>query len=242
MTPADSMCATHPAVRSTATCTRCGRFACNACLSSDGSLCVDCLARLAQELPPLKDRALFAMGGVALTCAFHALMALFAGLMVGKGELSDESPLMLLNGLAALGYLFVFIISVVLVCRWFHLAIRYALARGATLEVKTPGQGVGSWFIPFVNLVRPFNVTRQMMANAGLDAGLVGAWQGLWVTGNILANAGSRVPGDAGLWLSVGSDLFLIGAGAAFIAVARKLDWSPAEGQGGALQSGARVL
>jgi hypothetical protein len=56
---------------------------------------------------------------------------------------------------------------VVLVCRWFHRAIRHALARGASLEVAAPVTGMGSWFIPLVNLARPFNVTRQMLSHAG---------------------------------------------------------------------------
>jgi hypothetical protein len=45
----------------------------------------------------------------------------------------------------------------------------HALARGASLEVQTPAAGVWSWFIPFVNLVRPFSLSRQRLINAATD-------------------------------------------------------------------------
>lgn len=222
----ESMCATHPTVRSVTTCKRCGRFACAQCLPNYDELCTDCLARVSAEVPPLENRALLAAIGVGATSAFHGLMALLGGAMVATNDTSEDSALAMANGLASLGYLVTFITSVVLVCMWFHRAIRHAQARGASLEVATPAAGVGSWFIPFVNLARPFNVTRQMLSHAGQSPGIASSWQGFWVAGNIIANVSVRLDGQAGQAIGVVSDLFLIGAGVCFILITRSLRWT----------------
>jgi uncharacterized membrane protein YhaH (DUF805 family) len=50
-------CALHPAVDATATCVRCGDYACSACLSKDSSgLCVACDARRRQQPEPVNTR------------------------------------------------------------------------------------------------------------------------------------------------------------------------------------------
>jgi hypothetical protein len=224
--PTESMCARHPTVRSVTTCKRCGRFACAQCLPNLDELCTDCVARVSADLPPLENRALLAALGVGATSAFHGLMALLGGAMVATNDTSEDSALAMANGLASLGYLVTFITSVVLVCMWFHRAVRHALARGASLEVATPAAGVGSWFIPFVNLARPFNVTRQMLSHAGQNSGIASTWQAFWVAGNIIANVSVRLDGLAGQGVGVVSDLFLIGAGVCFIHITRSLRWS----------------
>lgn len=184
------------------------------------------MARTAIAVPPLEGRANLAAMGLMASVGMHGMMAFTALAQLATGQTGDEGLLVIASGLVALLYVAVFITTVVLVCRWFHLATRHALAREAGLEVSTPGSAVRSWFIPFLNLVRPFNLTRQMLESAGLDVALVGVWQALWIAGNIAANLSNRIPGEAGLITGVVSDLLLVGAGLSFVQIVRKLRWA----------------
>lgn len=220
-----SKCAVHFDAPSVATCRRCGRFCCASCLPQL-ELCTECSQRLANELPPLEGRATLAALGLWASAGTHGLMGLLAALQLGTGQLEETTPLAMASGVAALLYLVIFITTVVLVCMWFHRAARHALARGASLEVETPAGAVVSWFIPFLNLVRPFNLVRQMLSHAGQDSSQVGVWQALWIIGNISANLSNRIPGSGGLTVGVVSDLLLVGAGVASAGLVRKLKFA----------------
>jgi hypothetical protein len=220
-----SMCAVHPNAPSVVTCRRCGRFCCTNCLPQFET-CPECVARTTIAVPPLEGRANLAVAGLIASVGMHALMAFTAVAQIATGQTGEEGLLVIAAGLVALLYVAVFITTVVLVCRWFHLATRHAMARGTSLEVDSPAGAVGSWFIPFLNLVRPFNITRAMLGNAGLDVASVGVWQALWISGNIAANISSRAPDEAGLMIGVVSDLLLVGAGIAFVQIVRKLRWA----------------
>ncbi len=124
---------------------------------------------------------------------------------------ASAAPRVLALGCFGLLSLVVFIVAVVMFSRWFHLLVRHAKARGTPLDV-TPAGAVGSFFIPFVNLVRPYATAKQI---ASTDAGVkaVGSWQALWLVANIITNVGSRMEGKAGMAGDVvgiiGSLLFL---------------------------------
>jgi hypothetical protein len=204
--PTNAQCAKHPERAAAATCDRCGTFACEACLSFPAAggqrLCASCVALTGSGLPPLAPRAqlarvaLLACGGLELVEAATSLI---------PGDIGAA-----LQGLAGLGYLVSFICSAVVFCRWFHLAVRHATALGAHVGY-TPAGAVGSWFIPFVNLVRPFQIARSMM-QSGTDS-RVGTWQALWIVGNVVGNISVRVDTPA---VSIASGLLM--AGAAFAA------------------------
>lgn len=225
-----SMCAEHPNAPSVVTCQRCGRFCCTNCLPQFET-CPQCVARATVSVPPIEGRATVATVALIASVGMHVLMAAIAGAQLVTGNVGEDGVLAIVGGLVALLYLVVFITTIVLVCMWFHLAARHALARGASMEVQTPAAAVGSWFIPFVNLARPFNLVRNMLSSAGLDAGAVSAWQALWVIGNISANISTRVPGMGGVGIGLMSDLFMVGAGIAFVQIIRKLKWPNAAAQ-----------
>jgi hypothetical protein len=211
MTPG-SMCAKHPAVAAVGTCSRCGTFGCNQCLSStadgnqptflqqQGWLCADCLARGLTDLPSLEGRAQLAKGGLIFMAIAHIVLA-------GLGAVPGEAAQLALGG-AGLLFLIGFVVTIVFFCRWFHLSVRYASGRGGSVGY-TPAAAVGSWFIPFLNLVRPFDVTRRMLAAAGVDAGSVGTWQALWIIGNITSNISARTESVP---LDIISALLMVGA------------------------------
>lgn len=199
-------CAVHFDEPSIATCSRCGRFCCASCMRTFTN-CTECVARTQAELPPLEGRANYARYGLWATAGCHALMAVFAIAQLASGDVS--SVFAILSALATAVYLPTYVITIVLVCRWFHLATRHGLARGGQLGV-TPAQAVGSWFVPFVNFVTPFHLTRQLFVVTGKSHERVGWWQATWVLGNIVANVGTRLPDVAGVGGSLAADVLLI--------------------------------
>lgn len=118
------------------------------------------------------------------------------GLPPETAEQTEGLPQVLALGCAGLLYLIVFLVAVVLFCRWFHLLVRHAQAKGTPLET-TPAAAVGAFFIPFVNLARPYAIARQI-ASTETGTSAIGAWQALWLGANIVTNVGSRFEGKAG--------------------------------------------
>lgn len=194
---AGSLCAIHPDVAAAGTCSRCGAFGCSTCLSFIGTehLCTTCRARQANDLPSLTGRANFATAALGVTLGSNVVF--FTGEALTRGSVEGEvSAGLMLFGLIALAMVPVFITTVVLFCRWFHLSVRYANVRGIRVGA-TPAGAVGAWFIPFANLVRPFDYTRAMLSEGGGNTSLVGPWQTAWIVGNIATNLSSRLESTA---------------------------------------------
>jgi hypothetical protein len=192
MTPApQATCPKHPGVPARGACERCGTFGCNDCLTltTDNKLtCQACLSRGLVDLPSLSGRASLARMALFVTGGLDVAVGV-SGLVV-TGE--EESLLAVLAGFLAIGYLIALIVGIVLYCRWFHLAVRWGAARSVHVGTS-PAGAVGSWFIPFVNLVRPFQVMRALLEGRGQDSSPVGLWQAMWIIGNIASNASSRI-------------------------------------------------
>lgn len=209
MSDAQAMCAVHPEAPSVVTCHRCGRFCCERCMAP-GQPCNECVARALSELPPLEPRANYARYALFVMAAAHTAQAgLEAVQLAASGPTVELIEVM--SGLLLLAYIPLYIATIVLVCRWFHLAARHALARQAPLDV-TPGGAVGAWFIPFLNLARPFTLTRQMLATSGADQSVVGPWQAAWIAGNMVSNVSVRADGVASVVAGLLGDLLLVGA------------------------------
>jgi hypothetical protein len=81
----------------------------------------------------------------------------------------------------------------VLFLRWMYLAMSNVHALGAR-EVESPGWSVGSFFVPFVNLVMPYTAMSQIW-RASLSAErwkeeaapIVGIWWTLWLLVGVCA-------------------------------------------------------
>jgi len=207
VTGTQPMCAVHLEAPSVVTCHRCGRFCCVRCMSP-GSPCNECVARLAGELPALEPRAKFARYALYAMAVSHGVQAALETVQLLVSE-SVAEIVELMNGLALLAYIPLYITTVVLICRWFHLATRHALARGASVDAS-PAGAVWSWFIPFVNLARPFSLTRNMLISTGADPGIVAPWQTAWLVGNVISNYSARAQSDAALISGALGDVLLI--------------------------------
>ena len=113
----------------------------------------------------------------------------------------DTSPLAMAIGLAYLAFSLVFLACVIAVAMWIHRAhsnLRDAAVDG--LEF-TPGWAVGWYFIPFANLVKPFQAMRELWNASHGEATTFGGeapsevklWWGTWIAGNIVSNIGMRI-------------------------------------------------
>jgi hypothetical protein len=208
-------CAAHPDREAAGACERCGTFACSACLSLVGleRLCPACRARLGDALPSLTGRGRLAMPFVWATGVLGVLVSLGTLAVPQSASEEDVGGVALATGCLALVYLGVFVVSIVLFCRWFHLLVRHAKARGQPLDVS-PAAAVGSFFIPFVNLVRPYAIAKQIAQGEGVQ--LVTAWQAAWLGGNIISNVGNRMQSSAtsqaGVVVDLIGSLVILGA------------------------------
>jgi hypothetical protein len=111
--------------------------------------------------------------------------------------------------------------------------------RGGT-PVATPAWSIGWWFVPFANLVKPYQVVadlyRRMAPAERIGSGIVLAWWLLWILNNIVTQIAGRLWGGdtidslrTGLSLWVASDLGdVVTAALAILIVVRIQDWADA--------------
>jgi len=121
-----------------------------------------------------------------------------------------------------------FVAIAVLFMRFMYKAVQRAKGFAVPFTYVSPGWAVGYWFIPLMNLYRPFEVVKALVKACAEEAGtpdkpaageqLLGAWWALFLLGNIVASAVARMDLDlstaAGLMsyldYTLGSDVLLI--------------------------------
>jgi len=146
-----------------------------------------------KDLRSLTRAAAAALVAYILLDALVALMAFASpqqpeGLPETPGSPADFAVI----GLAA-----AFLASVVLVGCWIYRANANAHALSSGMTIR-PGWAVGWFFVPFANLVMPYQAMKETWRESHEAAGLleeaqspiVGWWWGLWIAGNVLARLG----------------------------------------------------
>lgn len=119
-------------------------------------------------------------------------------------------------------------------CVWFHRSYRNLRAFG-NLTTYTPGWAPGSFFVPIVNLVRPFQIAKEIWTKSApieSGSGPVGLWWALFISSSILSNIGARLAISASdsesLRTATGvgllSDALSIGAGLLAIQMVRGIE------------------
>jgi hypothetical protein len=109
------------------------------------------------------------------------------------------------EGAVALLFLAAYITAVITFLRWFRRAY-FNLLQRATYLPNTDAQAVYTWFIPFVNLVRPFKIMRELYneskflfernsisLRSPLSDTFLGIWWALWIINNIVSNVAFRI-------------------------------------------------
>ena len=183
------MCAVHPARAAQRTCARCGRFTCAPC-AGDRDHCPQCFTQVLKDLPSSAGRAQWAIRFLALGAAVDAAsFVISAARVVAPGESVARD---LIEGFSGLGILVAYIGAVITFLRWEHLSVRQLRLLGIEIGV-TPGWAVGWWFVPFANLVRPFNAMRAILSGLGGEAAVAEARLSLWWTAWIISNVLSQI-------------------------------------------------
>jgi Domain of unknown function (DUF4328)/Protein of unknown function (DUF2510) len=119
------------------------------------------------------------------------------------------SPLVLVVGLATLA-------AVIVACIWQHRAATAARALGFPAR-RSPAWGVGSWFVPVVNLWMPYGALRDCLPPGDPHRAHVLRWWIAWIVGTwltIAAGACALVSSGAALAVSIPAALALLAVAA----------------------------
>jgi hypothetical protein len=142
---------------------------------------------------------------------------------------------------ACLGLLYaaVYIATAVVYLVWLNRVSKNLAPLGVSNQSYSPGWAVGCWFVPFLNLVRPFQVVREIWQRSdpaidtsisvGSSTPMIGWWWGLWVGYNLVGHAAFRVAMDAttvetltaASWLQVAGGALELPCGLLAIAIVR---------------------
>jgi hypothetical protein len=193
-------------------------------------------AQAAGNYVPLGWRTTAAGLAIAGTTFFSFLVDLVQLISGKEGNaegtaLNESDPrlgLALLQFAAGLGLIVAFIAGGVFFGIWLHRAVRNLRGLGRTGMEYTPGGSVASFYIPFVNLVRPFRAVSELWraSEPGPEADerawsvyggttpLIAVWWGFWIGFSLLTNASARIddPSTSGAVGIVGSVLMAVAA------------------------------
>lgn len=143
----------------------------------------------------------------SLTVTTSALLSAYAATNILATGLMAMSPTPLFAGhsfglaeAASLVESILLFACFVVVGRWIYRASVNAHAMSDTMDVS-PGWAVGWYFIPFANLVKPFQAMREIWhvshgSSGGFRDGtpsIVGWWWALWLASNVLGNVAWRL-------------------------------------------------
>lgn len=145
--------------------------------------------------------ALELLGGMVLVYDYATAPALFDPMALRPSDF------------VAIPALVMMIVCVVVVGMWIYRASANAHALSDEMTI-TPGWAVGWYFVPIMNLVRPYQAMREIWLASHFRGnwhgepapGILGWWWGLWIVTNILANVSLRLSLD----LEAGQALDLI--------------------------------
>jgi hypothetical protein len=125
---------------------------------------------------------------------------------VEQAAAGETSAIIFAAAFASIGFagIAVHILAVVVFLVWLHRASRNAWALYPGSLKSTPRMAVVCWFIPFVNLVRPYRVVRSLYSAAATDGEALRGdwvrrtreifpiWWGTWLVQNALSNMAAR--------------------------------------------------
>ncbi|MEL7122485.1 MAG: DUF4328 domain-containing protein [Bacteroidota bacterium] len=112
------------------------------------------------------------------------------------------------EGVIGIAYFIAYVISAVVYIQWFRRAY-YNLHQKVNVLTYTEGWAAGGWFVPFLNLVRPYQIMRELYVESKIllsrgqeerkSANLIfiNVWWGLWLVSNVYNNIVTRVVLDA---------------------------------------------
>lgn len=126
-----------------------------------------------------------------------AQLALLARATSGVVELAEANANDARHGAIGVAQTAAFVVAGLAWLRWMHRAYANLALLGCTRADRSPGWAVGGWFVPLLNLVRPYQITKELWlrsrgANAVDDVRglpvppLLPAWWAAWIASNVL--------------------------------------------------------
>ena len=181
------------------------------------------------------------MSGVGISLIETIAVSMFPSYTDPNAEISSQLEMNFIYGTIALSVASVLahLGSAVVVCMFLYRANTNLRAHGHRLE-NTPGWCAGWWFIPIMNLFKPYYATKEIYfasrqigtpekPAADLGSGLLSSWWTCWIVGSILSRIENRLAingvdlGTMALPLSWSSSLFLAGAGILLLKIVRNI-------------------
>jgi hypothetical protein len=109
-----------------------------------------------------------------------------------------ESVLLIALSLFALMSLFIFIFNIVVICMFMYRANANVRSLGALGVENSPGWCGGYWFVPILQLFKPYGCMKEIHQASQKPSGqdwkslsahsLIGFWWGAWLIGNFVSN------------------------------------------------------
>jgi Domain of unknown function (DUF4328) len=184
-----------------------------------------------------------ALVGIGVDGLFGLIDVLFgAGLVLDPANTIDfgdgdpSSIWLLLIGLISLVKFPVYFFAVVTFLMWLYRGYTNLPALRSDDMEFSPGWAVGWWFIPFANLVKPFQAVRNLWSesdpdidpNAGFSLhvqagapGYMAFWWAAWLLSNFAANAAGRIlDPEKPTEMAIGAYVYMIAGGLTFVAAA----------------------
>jgi hypothetical protein len=143
-------------------------------------------------------RAWIVIGALGVCAVGDVITLLGTGLELMLGP--DSVTGTLIAGLGAIASFFGLVVSAIVWLVWQHRVARNAAVLSGFTLTTSPGWGLAYWFIPFVNLVRPYQAVGEIWTateGASRDpapgSGLIPVWWGFWIASNLVANISFRL-------------------------------------------------
>ncbi|MGI8812581.1 MAG: DUF4328 domain-containing protein [Pyrinomonadaceae bacterium] len=196
------------------------------------------------EYRSARTLSFFVIGGLAIMPLTSIVSILISTMqIVSPGAVVDLEPgkpssvWIVLHAILALARFPAYVATVVIFLIWLNRANKNLSPLGARNVEFSSGWAVGWWFIPFANLVKPFQVVREVWWDSAPDFDdeptflsaslksaptIMGAWWGFWIASNIFENVAARIY-DVGIDAATVGVIFVISGAlstiAAFLAI-----------------------
>jgi|GEM_PF-2036203 len=204
--------------------------------------------------PQITGTAAWVAIGLTIAMCFLTIPAsayqvwLYYRLENGEPVADVEAELLLpLSFLPMLAQFLLYVLSAVLFLVWIYRAHANLTPLGAARLEYSPGWAVGSFFVPILNLFRPYQIVREIWKasqpaylrpiewqQAPVSSMLL-TWWLLWIITNVVGNISGRIQFQAaeddyfllmiGSALNIPNDLVLFSCGVLIILIIRQIVW-----------------
>ncbi|MBL9079603.1 MAG: DUF4328 domain-containing protein [Planctomycetes bacterium] len=183
---------------------------------------------------PNGGRAALAAIALGAATAANAAHGVLCGVVLGGWDtIEDSTPYVQAEVWITLAMLASLLITGVLFIAWMHRAFGNAHAAGLR-STHAIGWAIGGWFVPLLNLVRPYQIAAEMWRHAGPEragpAAIAPLWWAGWLLGNVTGSIGTHLnenpdeeTAQFGLQVLIASDLLSVLAGVMGIVLVRRL-------------------